>query len=74
MYNTFKKYEVKCNSLKEFCEKYHRLNAWHNRTADYREADYLSHKEDMEKYGFTFIPKLDSITGGVVSYYGEYKV
>lgn len=74
MYNTFKKYEVKCNSLKEFCEKYHNYGAWRSRTADYREADYFSHREDMEKYGFTIIPRLDSITGEVVSYYGEYKV
>lgn len=71
-YESFKKYEVKpCESLKEFCDTYHRRGAYHDRGEDYMKCDYESHKKDMEVYGFTFIPKGSSTTGDNVSYYGK---
>lgn len=38
---------------------------------DYSSADYEAHKRDIEKYGFTFIPHHESVTGNIVSYYGK---
>ena len=64
-YETFKKYEVFAENLRDFCDKYHNY--------PYSECDYEAHKEDIQKYGFTFIPHHDSITGDIVSYYGKIK-
>lgn len=67
MYETMKKYAVKAKNLKDFCEKYHipgKLTAFN------REDDYNAHKAELEKYGYTIIPKGTSITGQTVSYYG----
>lgn len=66
-----KKYEVKADSLKEFCEKYHRRGAYHERGEEYMEYDYEDHMKDMEKDGYTIIPQGSSTTGDIVSYYGE---
>jgi len=68
-YEKFKKYEVEATDLASFCERYHKASAWHNRPADYREADYNGHLNDLAKYGYTIIPHHDSTTGEVVSYY-----
>lgn len=68
LFNEMKKYIVYAESLKEFCEKYHKPG----KIADFnREADYAEHKADMEKYGYTIIPASTSITGQTVSYYGR---
>jgi hypothetical protein len=66
MYNKFKKYIVFAENLREFCEQWHRAD----KVAD-KEADYESHKRDMEKYGYTIIPASTSKTGEIVSYYGK---
>lgn len=63
LYESFKKYVVYAENLREFCDKFH------NHT--YNESDYEAHKEDLEKYGYTIIPHHDSITGNIVSYYGK---
>lgn len=68
MYTKFKKYIVHAESLKEFCETWHKPGIINDFN---READYENHKADMEKYGFTFIPASSSITGQHVSYYGR---
>ena len=70
-YEAFKKYEVKADSLQEFCEKYHRRGAYHDRGEEYMQVDYESHKQDMERNGFTIIPHGSSATGYHVSYYGK---
>ncbi len=68
LYNKFKKYIVHAESLQEFIDTWHRPGA----ITDFnREADYESHKKDLEKYGFTFIPASTSVTGRHVSYYGK---
>lgn len=66
MYMKFKKYIVFAESLKEFCDQWHRPN----KVGD-KEADYEDHKKELEKYGFTFIPGSTSKTGEIVSYYGK---
>ena len=66
LYNKFKKYIVFAENLREFCNQWHRAD----KVAD-KEADYESHKRDMEKYGYTIIPASSSKTGEIVSYYGR---
>lgn len=70
-FEAFAKYAVKANSLKEFCDLYHRAGAYHDRGKEYMQADYESHKEELERDGFTFIPQFESTTGDIVSYYGK---
>ena len=67
----FRKYEVKADSLKDFCDRYHRRGAYHDRGEKYMQVDYESHRADMERRGFTIIPQGSSTTGYVVSYYGK---
>lgn len=70
-YEAFAKYAVKADSLKEFCDLYHRAGAYHERGEEYMQADYEHHKAELERDGFTFIPQGSSATGRVVSYYGK---
>lgn len=63
LYNSFKKYEVQAENLRDFCDRYHNYS--------YSETDYFCHKEDLEKSGYTIINRHDSITGDTVSYYGK---
>ena len=70
-YLSMKKYEVYCDNLKEFCERYHRRGAYQERGEEYMEYDYEDHKKDMEKDGYTIIPQGLSTTGYIVSYYGK---
>ena len=70
-YEAFQKYAVKADSLQDFCARYHRRGAYHDRGEEYMQADYESHRADMERDGFTIIPQGSSTTGGVVSYYGK---
>lgn len=70
-FKAFQKYAVEAKSLEDFCDKYHRRGAYHDRGEDYMKADYETHKKDMERDGFTIIPHHSSTTGGVVSYYGK---
>ena len=68
LYTDFKKYIVHAESLREFCEVWHRPGIL---TDFNREADYEGHKADLEKYGYTIIPPSSSATGRAVSYYGK---
>lgn len=70
-YVAFQKYAVKADNLKDFCDLYHRRGAYHDRGEEYMKADYETHKKDLEREGFTFIPAGSSTTGYTVSYYGE---
>lgn len=70
-YKAFLKYAVKADSLEEFCDKYHRRGAYHDRGEEYMKFDYEDHKVELEREGFTFIPQGSSTTGDVVSYYGK---
>ena len=67
-FDSFKKYIVHAESLREFCEIWHKPGIL---TAFNREADYEGHKADIEKYGYTIIPASSSATGQIVSYYGK---
>ena len=71
LYEVFKKDAVPADSVEDFCLKYHRRSAYHDRGKDYMECDLKSHKEELEKYGYTIIPGSSSTTGDVVAYYGK---
>lgn len=59
------------NSIEDFCLKYHKRSAYHDRGKDYMACDLESHIEEFEKYGYTIIPGTCSTTGDIVSYYGK---
>ena len=68
LYNEMKKYNVYAENLQDFIDRFHRPG----KITDFnREDDFNSHKDDLEKYGYTIIPASSSITGQVVSYYGK---
>jgi len=69
-FNMFKKYMVQAESVKDFCEKYHRRDAYHDRGAEYMDVDLQSHIKELEQDGYTIIPKGSSVTGDTVTYYG----
>ena len=73
-YETFKKYAVPAESVEDFCLKYHRRSAYHDRGADYMEFDLQDHKKEFEECGFTFIPKGSSTTGEIAAYYGRKEI
>ena len=66
--NSFRKYEVKANSLDDFLKTYTKQSVI-NRGQEHHEARLESHQKDIEKYGYTFITHHDSRTGEIVSYY-----
>lgn len=70
-YKAFLKYNVKAESLEDFCDRYHRRGAYHERGEEYMRCDYEDHKKELERDGFTIIPQGSSSTGDVVSYYGK---
>jgi hypothetical protein len=71
LYEKFKKYQMPADSTEDFCMKYHKRSAYHDRGKEYMECDLQSHKEELEKYGYTIIPGSSSTTGDIVSYYGK---
>lgn len=71
LYEKFKQYELPADSVEDFCNKYHRRGAYHDRGKEYMECDLESHKEELEQYGYTIIPGSSSTTGDIVSYYGK---
>ena len=73
LYEKFKKYAVSADSVKDFCNRYHRRSAYHDRGAEYMECDLQDHIKEFEKYGYTIIPQGSSTTGDVVAYYGKEK-
>jgi len=70
MFEAMKKYAVKAESVKDFCDKYHRINAYHERGKDYMDYDLKEHEKEFEEFGYTMIPQGSSATGGIVTFYG----
>ena len=73
LFEKFKKYEVKADSIEDFCNRYHIRGALHDMGEDYMQADIESHKEEFAIYGYTIIPHSSSTTGDIVAYYGNKK-
>lgn len=67
LYNIFKKYEVKADSVKDFLEKYYKKD----RYKGHEEELLKSYTEEFKKEGFCFISHHDSITGECVAWYGN---
>ena len=66
-----KKYEVQADNVKDFCEKYHKRGAYHDKGAEYMEYDLKCHIKELKEDGYTLIPKSSSSTGEPVSFYGS---
>ena len=71
IYETMKKYEVAVESVEDFCNRYHRRDAFQDRGTEYMKCDIESHKKELEECGYTLIPRGTSITGDNVTYYGR---
>ena len=71
MFESMKKYQVSADSVEDFCNRYHRRGAYHERGKDYMYYDLQSHKDEFKKQGYTMIPKGSSTTGDHVTYYGQ---
>jgi len=74
MYNkneSFKEYEVKADNVEDFLKRYSKPKAHELRGKEYVEYRINSYKEELKKYGFCFITHHDSITGEIVSWYGN---
>ena len=71
IFETMKKYEVVAESVEDFCNRYHQRSKFHDRGEEFMQCDIESHKKDLEKYGYTLIPKGTSVTGENVTYYGR---
>lgn len=71
LYENFKKYKVKADSIEDFLKRHSKPKAHELREKEYIEARIKSHTEDLQKYGYTFITHHDSITGEIVSWYGN---
>ena len=67
----FLEYAVKAKSVKDFCEKYHKHSAFHERGKDYMDFDIKSHIKDLNEDGYTIIPPSSSITGDIISFFGK---
>ena len=71
LYEKFRKYEVPAASVEDFRQRYTKPSRYQERGPEYVAAILQSAHEDMELYGYTIIPRHSSITGEVVSYYGD---
>lgn len=73
MYNTyeeFKKFQVTdVKTLEEFLAKHTKYDRHFGRGEEYVKARTKSYREDIEKDGFTFMSKHESVTGQIVSFY-----
>ncbi|WP_372011338.1 hypothetical protein NBRC13296_12260 [Paenibacillus chitinolyticus] len=70
LFEAFKKFEVKADSVEDFLKRYTKHSRHYGRGADYAAHRIKSFTEELKKCGYTFISKHDSVTGEVVSYYG----
>lgn len=71
-YELFEKYLVSdCKTLEEWADKYRKPDRYKMRDSylpGYSKAVLQSHKEDLVKYGITWISDHDSITGQIVAF------
>jgi len=70
LFEIMKKYAVKAESIEDFCNKYHRRAAYHERGTEYMKDDLLFHIEEIDKYGYAMIPAGSTTTGDNVTFYG----
>ncbi|NBI07631.1 hypothetical protein [Senegalia massiliensis] len=68
-YKTFKKYEVKAESLIDFMNTYYKRDRFYGRGKEYAKSLINSYKQELNQNGYVFISQHDNITGEVVSYY-----
>ena len=67
----FRKYEVQASTVEDFLQRFTKRDRHEGRGPDYVAARIASHKEELKKYGYTFITHHSSVTGETVAYYGS---
>lgn len=68
-YNIFKKYEVKCNTVRDFLDNFCKKENFKKREKDFG-FDLIKHHEDCVRlFGYTILSQYDSTTGRIVSFY-----
>lgn len=67
----FRQYEVEATSVEDFMDRYYKAERYIGRGEVYALLLLQSYKNELRDKGFTFISQHDSITGRIVSYYGD---
>jgi len=70
-FELMKKYAVQADSVEEFCDRFHRKGAYHDRGKEYMDYDLQSHLAEFKRDGYTIIPKGSTVTGETVAFYGQ---
>lgn len=70
-YDAFKEYEVQAESVEDFLERYTKPQRHNGRGEEYEKARIKSYSEQLKKDGYTIMSKHESVTGEIVSYYGN---
>lgn len=66
-------YRVEAKSISDFLARYYKPERYNGRGEDYASCLLASHEEHLAEEGYDFITHHDSITGRVVSFYGDQK-
>ena len=59
------------NSVTEFLDRYYRKDRYTGRGEEYAAVVLASHKKMFELWGMDWIARHESVTGGVVAFYGK---
>ena len=70
-YESFKKYEVKAESIEYFLDEFYKHSRYKGRGEEYAKNILNNYKETFKKDGYVIIPKHESTRGVVISYYGN---
>ena len=71
MFESWKKYQVKADSVEDFLHRYYKPIRYTGRGADYAAILLESYRNDVNKQGFCIISHHDNVTGEVVAYYPD---
>jgi hypothetical protein len=70
LYEIYKEYQAKdVKTIEEFLKKYGKYDRYEGRGKEYMDCCIKSHKEDLNKYGYTIISRHDGVTGKAISFY-----
>ena len=68
---TFRKNLIPADSLEDFAKKYRKHERYGALGEEYVQAILTTHREELEKYGITWVSHYDSSTGELVSWAPE---
>lgn len=70
-FERFKQYAVQADSVEDFLQKYTKPGRHYGRGEDYAQCRIASYTQELQEKGFCFMSHHESVTGEVVSYYGQ---